>query len=82
MEMAGGARARSEWTDEGAAAMIGEGGEWIWQWRNGRVRVLERKGLDVRLRVWLKLKDFNVSSDEIADAFIFNFLFHSSEASN
>lgn len=79
MGMAGGARARSELRDA-ADAMIGEKGEeWIWQLRRGLVLVVERKGkgrvlglkVRLRVRVWLRLRDFKVSSDDIADTFIF-----------
>lgn len=79
MGMAGGARARSELMDA-ADAMIGEKGEeWIWQLRRGLVLVVERKGkgrvlglkVRLRVRVWLRLRDFKVSSDDIADTFIF-----------
>lgn len=72
MGIAGGARASSELMDDDAADMIGEGEEWNLQLREGKGRVLERKGLKMRFRVWLKFKDFNVCIDEdITDVFIF-----------
>ena len=69
--IAGGERANSELMDgDDEAAMIGEGGEWIW--RKKRVLLKRRKGLlEIRFRVWLKFKDFNANSDDdIANAFI------------
>lgn len=40
--------------------------------------MLERKGLEIRVRVWVKLIDFNANSDDdVVNAFIFfSFLFH------
>lgn len=55
--------------DDGAEAMVGEGEEWILELRG---RKGERRGLEIRFRVWVKLKCFNDNNDEdIANAFIF-----------
>lgn len=55
--------------DDGAEAMVEEGEEWNLELRG---RKGERRGLEIRFRVWVKLKFFNANNDEdIANAFIF-----------